>query len=54
MKEEKIIVPANGYLMLFVFLTLFFGSIIALIAMKNPWFIILVNSLSNSNKTGLP
>ena len=24
MKEEKIIVPANGYLMLFVFLILFF------------------------------
>jgi hypothetical protein len=27
MKEEKIIVPANGYLMLFAFLILFFGSI---------------------------
>ena len=27
MKEEKIIVPANGYLMLFIFLILFFGSI---------------------------
>lgn len=40
MKEEKIIVPANGYLMLFVFLILFFGSIITLIALKNPWFLI--------------
>ncbi len=41
MKEEKIIVPANGYLMLFVFLTLFFGSIIASFIFKNPAFIIL-------------
>ncbi len=40
MKEEKIIVPANGYLMLFVFLILFFGSIAAMIALKNPIFII--------------
>ncbi|MDG5493116.1 SPFH domain-containing protein [Psychroserpens sp. SPM9] len=40
MKEEKIIVPANGYLMLFVFLILFFGSIAAMIIMKNPIFII--------------
>jgi regulator of protease activity HflC (stomatin/prohibitin superfamily) len=31
MKEEKIIVPANGYLMLLVFLVLFFGSIAAII-----------------------
>ncbi|WP_046759132.1 SPFH domain-containing protein [Kordia jejudonensis] len=36
MKEEKIITPANGYLMLFVFLILFFGSIAAIIAFKNP------------------
>jgi regulator of protease activity HflC (stomatin/prohibitin superfamily) len=42
MKEEKIIVPANGYLMLFIFLILFFGSIIALIAMKNPWFLLVI------------
>jgi len=40
MKEERIIVPANGYLMLFVFLVLFFGSIIAMIIMQNPIFII--------------
>ncbi|WP_460218125.1 SPFH domain-containing protein [Psychroserpens sp. MEBiC05023] len=40
MKEEKIIVPANGYLMLLVFLILFFGGIAAMITMKNPIFII--------------
>ncbi|NRA94550.1 MAG: SPFH domain-containing protein [Psychroserpens sp.] len=38
MKEEKIIVPANGYLMLFIFLLLFFGSIAAIIAWRTPWF----------------
>ncbi|WP_299115869.1 SPFH domain-containing protein [uncultured Winogradskyella sp.] len=37
MKEEKIIVPANGYLMLFIFLILFFGSIATMIALKTPW-----------------
>ncbi|WP_431134988.1 SPFH domain-containing protein [Psychroserpens mesophilus] len=42
MKEEKIIVPANGYLMLFLFLILFFGSIITMISLKNPWFLISV------------
>jgi len=36
MKEEKIIIPANGYLMLFVFLILFFGSIATIIIFKNP------------------
>ncbi len=36
MKEEKIIVPANGYLMLFVFLILLIGSISAIIATENP------------------
>lgn len=40
MKEEKIIVPANGYLMLFVCLALFFGSIAAMIFMGNPVFLI--------------
>ena len=40
MKEEKVIVPANGYLMLVVFLILFFGGIYALIAFQNPWYII--------------
>jgi regulator of protease activity HflC (stomatin/prohibitin superfamily) len=38
MKEEKIITPANGYLMLFVFLILLIGSIYMLIAQENPWF----------------
>lgn len=37
MKEEKIIVPANGYLMLFLFIILFFGSIATIIAMQTPW-----------------
>ncbi|WP_033957094.1 SPFH domain-containing protein [Psychroserpens jangbogonensis] len=37
MKEEKIIVPANGYLMLIVFLILFFGGIITVIAFQSPW-----------------
>ncbi|MGS2727176.1 SPFH domain-containing protein [Psychroserpens sp. BH13MA-6] len=40
MKEEKIIVPANGYFMLLVFIVLFFGSIAAMIVLKNPIFII--------------
>lgn len=39
MKEERIIVPANGYLMLFLFLILFFGGIISTITFENPWFI---------------
>ncbi len=42
MKEEKIIVPANGYLMLFVFLILFFGGIVTLITTKNPWLILAI------------
>ncbi|WP_299129324.1 SPFH domain-containing protein [uncultured Winogradskyella sp.] len=37
MKEEKIIVPANGYFMLFVLLILFFGSIAAIMAMQTAW-----------------
>ena len=40
MKEETIIVPANGYLMLFVFLILFFGSIASAIAVESPFFFI--------------
>ena len=39
MKEEKIIVPANGYLMLLIFLLLLFGSIFAMIYYENPAFI---------------
>jgi regulator of protease activity HflC (stomatin/prohibitin superfamily) len=38
MKEEKIIVPANGYLMLFLFFILFIGGIAAIGFTKNPWF----------------
>ncbi|WP_296314373.1 SPFH domain-containing protein [Winogradskyella sp. UBA3174] len=37
MKEEKIIVPANGYLMLFLFLLLFFGSITLIAITKTGW-----------------
>ena len=38
MKEERVIVPANGYLMLVVFLVLFFGSIYMIASQQNPWF----------------
>ncbi len=37
MKEEKIIVPANGYLMLLLFLLLFFGSIALIPITKTGW-----------------
>jgi regulator of protease activity HflC (stomatin/prohibitin superfamily) len=40
MKAEKIIVPANGYLMLTVNLLLFFGSIAAMIMLESPFFVI--------------
>lgn len=36
MKEEKIIVPANGYFMLFVFLVVFFGSIVTIVSLETP------------------
>ena len=36
MKEEKIIVPANGYFMLLIFLVLFFGSIATIIMYQTP------------------
>ncbi|WP_223033859.1 SPFH domain-containing protein [Hanstruepera marina] len=39
MKEEKIIVPANGYLMLFVFLFIFFGTIVFAITANKPEFL---------------
>jgi len=42
MKEEKIIVPANGYLMLFVFLILFFGPIISAIVTQSPEYIVIL------------
>ncbi|WP_411768194.1 SPFH domain-containing protein [Winogradskyella sp. A3E31] len=44
MKEEKVIVPANGYLMLLVFFVLFIGSIVAMILLRSPWFIIAIVS----------
>ena len=42
MTNEKSIIPASGYLMLFVFITLFIGGIAAVIALKNPRFMILI------------
>jgi regulator of protease activity HflC (stomatin/prohibitin superfamily) len=39
MKEEKIIVPANGYLMLFLVLLIFFGSVALIVFLRNPWFL---------------
>lgn len=41
MKEEKIITPANGYLMLFIFLILFIGSIIFAFINENIRYIII-------------
>ena len=38
MKEEKIITPANGYLMLFVFLLIVFGSIFTAVFTGQPEF----------------
>ncbi|GAA3785945.1 SPFH domain-containing protein [Corallibacter vietnamensis] len=40
MEQEKIIIPANGYLMLFVFLFLFIGSISIAIITEQPLYII--------------
>lgn len=40
MEAEKIIKPANGYLMLAIFLILFFGSIAMMIQTENPLYII--------------
>ena len=42
MKEERIIVPMNGYISLVIFLILFGGGIYSLIANENPWFIIVI------------
>ncbi|AUC14293.1 hypothetical protein BTO06_03660 [Tenacibaculum sp. SZ-18] len=41
MESEKIIKPANGYLMLTVFFLSFFGSIVAAIKYENPVFLII-------------
>ena len=38
MKEEKVIVPINGYLMLLVVLVMFFGSIYLIASQQNPWY----------------
>ncbi|RXJ52207.1 SPFH domain-containing protein [Gelidibacter gilvus] len=38
MKEEKIIIPANGYLMLFMFFILFIGGIVAIAMTQNSLF----------------
>ena len=40
MKQETLIVPANGYSMLFVFLILFFGNIALTVITKNPLFLV--------------
>ena len=40
MKIEKIIKPANGYLMLFILIALFFGSIATAIRAEDPRFLI--------------
>ena len=40
MESEKIIKPANGYLMLTIFFLLFFGSIVAAIKFENPVYLI--------------
>lgn len=42
MKEEKIITPANGYLMLLIFFVLFLGGIVALIVTKSFFFSLMV------------
>ncbi|HEX9827485.1 MAG TPA: SPFH domain-containing protein [Flavobacteriaceae bacterium] len=42
MKEEKIIVPTNGYLVLFLDLIWVLGGVFALIALKNPWAILAI------------
>ncbi len=42
MKEEKIIEPANGYFMLFMFIAMFFGSIALLVAFRHPLIVLLV------------
>ncbi len=40
MKSEKIIKPANGYLMLFILIALFFGCIATAIRTEDPRFLI--------------
>jgi regulator of protease activity HflC (stomatin/prohibitin superfamily) len=52
MTNEKSIQPANGYLMLFLFLLILIMSIAGLIALKSPWFIALI-AISLFMLTGL-
>lgn len=40
MTNEKSITPSNGYIMLFMFLAVFLGSVALMIALKNPLFLI--------------
>lgn len=42
MKEEKIIVPTNGYLILFLDIILILGGVFILIELKNPWAIVAI------------
>ena len=41
MEAEKIIKPANGYLMLVIVLALFIGSIVFAFNQENPWYLII-------------
>lgn len=41
MTQEKIIIPANGYLMLFVTLAMLFGGIAGVLITKSVWFVFL-------------
>ncbi|MBT8274076.1 MAG: SPFH domain-containing protein [Bacteroidia bacterium] len=42
MKEERTIIPLNGYIMLLLFLILFVGGIFMLINQENPWYLIAI------------
>lgn len=42
MKEERIISPSNGYLMLFLALALIFGGIFGVIMVRNLWAILII------------
>jgi len=42
MKEERIIVPTNGYLMLFLVIILIFGGIFGIIMVRNLWAILAI------------
>lgn len=40
-ERRKIIVPTNGYFMLFMFIAMFFGSIALLVAFRHPLMVLL-------------